>query len=37
MKKPVKYFQIIESKDIREISKEEIEFEEGIKALYEEL
>jgi hypothetical protein len=37
MKKPVKYFQIIESKDIKEISKDEVEFEEDVKALYDEL
>jgi len=31
MKKPIKYFTIVESKDIKEISKNEVEFEEGVK------
>lgn len=31
MKKPIKYFKIIGSKEIKEISKNEVEFESGLK------
>jgi len=33
MKKPIKFFKVIESKEIKEISKEEIEFEDNVKEL----
>ena len=33
LKKPIKYYKILDSKNIKEISKNEIEFEEGIKLL----
>lgn len=35
--KPVKYFKVINSKDIKEISKEEVEFEEDLKKFSHEL
>ncbi|MFA6397692.1 MAG: hypothetical protein WDK96_02495 [Candidatus Paceibacterota bacterium] len=31
MKKPIKYFKVVNSKDIKEIPKKEVEFEEGLK------
>jgi len=33
MKKPIRFFKVIESKEIKEISKEEIEFENNVKEL----
>ena len=29
--KPIKYFTVVDSKEIKEISKEEVEFEEGLE------
>ena len=29
--KPIKYFTVIDSKEIKEISKDEVQFEEGVK------
>lgn len=31
LNKPIKYFAVIDSKDIKEITKDKIEFEEGVK------
>jgi hypothetical protein len=31
MKKPIKFFKVIESKEIKEISEKEIEFEDDVK------
>lgn len=31
MQKPIRYFTVIESKEIREISKNEVEFEQGLE------
>ena len=35
--KPIKYFKVINSKDIKEISKQEVEFEEDLKKFSHEL
>ena len=32
--KPIKYFKVINSKDIKEISEDEIEFEEGVENIF---
>ncbi len=37
MNKPVRYFKILDSKEIKEISKSEVEFEEGLKKYKSEL
>jgi len=37
MNKPIKYFKVINSKDIKEISKEEVEFEEDLEKFSDEL
>lgn len=33
MNKPIRYFKVVKSKEIKEISKDEIEFEEGLEKL----
>ena len=37
MNKPIKYFKVINSKDIKEISKQEVEFEEDLGKFSDEL
>jgi len=37
MNKPIKYFKVINSKEIKEITKEEVEFEEDLKKFSNEL
>jgi len=37
MNKPIKYFKVINSKEIKGISKEEVEFEEGLEKFSDEL
>lgn len=36
-RKPIKYFSIVDSKEIKEIPKEEVRFEEGLEKCFEEL
>ena len=37
LNKPIKYFTIVDSKEIKEISKNKVEFEEGLKKFSDEL
>ena len=37
LNKPIRYFRIVESKEIKEISKDEVEFEEGLERYKNEL
>ena len=34
MNKPIKYFKVINSKDIKEISEDELEFEEDVEDIF---